>query len=58
MSNAYVDPWYMLNIIVNNVCLHVYSLKSLFIVENRNVFFYLNIVTPPVTFEFIELVPS
>ena len=34
MSNAYVDPWDMLN----NFCFHVYAQKSLFIGENDNVF--------------------
>ena len=32
MSNAYVDPWDMLN----NFCFHVYAQKSLFIGENGN----------------------
>ena len=34
MSNAYVDPWDMLN----NFCFHVYAQKSLFIGENGNAF--------------------
>ena len=34
MSNAYVDPWDMLN----NFCFHVYAQKSLFIGENGNGF--------------------
>ena len=33
VSNAYVDPWEMLN----NFCFHVYAQKSLFIGENVNV---------------------
>ena len=51
-----VDPREMLN----NFCFHVYAQKSLFIAENVNAFF----LTPtaaapdPLTFEFIELVPS
>ena len=39
MSNAYVDPWDMLN----NFCFHVYAQKSVFIMfigENGNVFFF------------------
>ena len=55
---AQVDPRDMLN----NFCFHLYAQKSLFIAENCNAFF----LTPaaaaaspsPVTFEFIELVPS
>ena len=35
MSNAYVDPWDMLN----NFCFHVYAEMSLFMGENVNVFF-------------------
>ena len=35
MSNAYVDPWDMLN----NFCFHVYAQMSLFMGENDNVFF-------------------
>ena len=35
MSNAYVDPWDILN----NFCFHVYAQKSLFIGEKGNVFF-------------------
>ena len=35
MSNAYVDPWDMLN----NFCFHVYAQKSLFIGDNVNDFF-------------------
>ena len=47
---------------LNNFCFHVYAQKSLFIGENVNDFF-LTSTTPttspsPVTFEFIELVPS
>ena len=41
---------------LNNFCFHVDAQKSLFIAENCNVFF---LTTPyPVSFEFIELVPS
>ena len=36
MSNAYVDPWDMLN----NICFHVYAQKSLIIDENCNGFFF------------------
>ena len=36
MSNAYVDPWDMLN----NFCFHVYAQKSLLIAENCNAFFW------------------
>ena len=35
MSNAYVDPWDMLN----NFCFHVYAQMSLFMGENDNAFF-------------------
>ena len=35
MSNAYADPWDMLN----NFCFHVYAQMSLFISENDNDFF-------------------
>ena len=35
MSNAYVDPWDMLN----NFCFHVYAQMSLFMGENVNDFF-------------------
>ena len=34
MSNAYVDPWDMLN----NFCFHVYAQMSLFMGENGNDF--------------------
>ena len=53
MSNAYVDPWDMLN----NFCFHVYAQMSLFMDENVNAFF----LTPaplPVSGTIIELVPS
>ena len=53
MSNAYFDPWDMLN----NFCFHVYAKKSLFLGENGNGFFYLPLIlTTPVTLAFIELV--
>ena len=32
MSNAYFDPWYMLN----NFCFHVYAQKSLYIANKEN----------------------
>ena len=53
MSNAYVDPWDVLN----NYCFHVYAQKSRFIVENGNVYFW---TSGPyhLSLEFIELVPS
>ena len=35
MSNAYFDPWDMLN----KFCSHVYAQKSLFLGENGNGFF-------------------
>ena len=54
MSNAYVDPWDMLN----NFCFDVYAQKSLFIGENSNDFFWTTPSPSPVTLEFIELVPS
>ena len=55
MSNAYVDRWDMLN----NFCFHLYAQKSLFIGENCNAFFgHHRQRQHPVTFEFIELVPS
>ena len=38
MSNAYVDPWDMLN----NFCFHVYGQILLFINENDNDFFALD----------------
>ena len=46
------DPWDMLN----NFCFHVYAQKSLFIAENCNAFFLPQ--PPPVSLEFLELVPS
>ena len=38
MSNAYIDPWDMLN----NFCFHVYAQMSLFVAvgENVNAFFW------------------
>ena len=49
------DRWDMLN----KFCFHVHAHKSLFIAENCNAFFFTSTSTPsPVTFEFIELVPS
>ena len=53
MSNAYVDPWDMLN----NFCFHVYAQMSLFMGENVNDFF-LTAAPLPVTNPIIELVPS
>ena len=52
MSNAYVDPWDMLN----NFCFHVYAQMSLFMGENGNDFFWTS--PSPVTKPIIELVPS
>ena len=44
---------------LNNFCFHVYAQMSLFIEENVNGFFLKTATSPdPVTFEFIELVPS
>ena len=46
---------------LNNFCFHVYAQKSLFIGENVNDFFLTAAAASspsPVTFEFIELVPS
>ena len=52
MSNAYVDPWDMLN----NFCFHVYAQMSLFMGVNVNGIF---LTSPlPVTAPIIELVPS
>ena len=53
MSNAYVDPWDMLN----NFCFHVYAQMSLFMGVNVNGFF-LTAPPSPVTTPIIELVPS
>ena len=39
MSNAYVDPWDMLN----NFCFHVYAQMSLFTGENVNEFYLLTL---------------
>ena len=36
MSNAYVDPWDMMN----NFCVHVYAQMSLYMGENVNAFFW------------------
>ena len=44
--------------ILNNFCFHVYAQKSLFIGENANVFGTSSAAPHPVSFEFIELVPS
>ena len=41
---------------LNNFCFHVYAQKLLFIVENCNAFFGPH--PPPVSLEFMELVPS
>ena len=57
MSNAYVDPWDMLN----NFCFHVCAQKSLFNAENCNAFFTSAADDQhqhPVSLEFLELVPS
>ena len=57
LQNLQIDPLDMLN----NFCFHVYAQKSLFIGENVNDFFLTPTATTspsPVTFEFIELVPS
>ena len=44
---------------LNKFCFHLYAQKSLFIGENCNAFFLTAAPSPsPVTFEFIELVPS
>ena len=43
---------------LNNFCFHLYTQKSLFIGENDNEFFLTAASPDPVTFEFIELVPS
>ena len=52
MSNAYVDPWDMLN----NFCFHVYAQMLLFMDENVNGFFLTGPL--PVSEPIIELVPS
>ena len=57
MSYVKVDPWDMLN----NFCFHVNAQKSLIIGENGNAYFFTSSAAAapvPVTFEFIELVPS
>ena len=53
---AKVDPRDMLN----KFCFHLYAQNSLFIGENCNDFFLTSSAASPspVTFEFIELVPS
>ena len=45
---------------LNNFCFHFYAQKSLFKCENGNEFFWTAAAAPPspVSFEFIELVPS
>ena len=53
MSDAYVDPWDMLN----NFCFHVHAQMSLFMDENVNGFF-LTAPPSPVSEPIIELVPS
>ena len=53
MSNAYVDPWDMLN----NFSFHVYAQMSLFMGEIDNAFF-LTATPCPVSEAIIELVPS
>ena len=57
MSNAYVDPWDMLN----NFCFHVYAQMSLFVGENDNAYFFTAAAAAgpsPVSEPIIELVPS
>ena len=54
MSNAYVDPWDMLN----NFCFHVYAQMSLFMDVNVNAFFLTAAGPSPVSEPIIELVPS
>ena len=54
MSNAYVDPWDMLN----NFCFHVYAQMSLFVGENDNAYFLTAGGPLPVSEPIIELVPS
>ena len=53
MSDAYVDPWDMLN----NFGFHLYAQMSLFMGENVNDFF-LTSTPSPVSLTIIELVPS
>ena len=55
-ENIKKDPWDMLN----NFCFHVYAQKSLFKVENVNVFFWTAAAASPspVSLPIIELVPS
>ena len=43
---------------LNNFCFHVYAQKSLFIVENANVYFWTSSSPSPVRLDVIELVPS
>ena len=54
VSNAYVDPWYMLN----NFCFHVYAQMLLFMGENGNEVLDLSSHTYLVSGPIIELVPS
>ena len=57
MSNAYVDPWDMLN----NFCFYVYAQMSLFVGENDNAYFLTAAAAPapsPVSEPIIELIPS
>ena len=54
MSNAYIDPWDMLN----NFCFHVYAQMSLFMGVNVNAFFLTPAPPLPVSEAIIELVPS
>ena len=54
MSNAYVDPWDMLN----NLCFHVYAQISLFMGEKCNGYFLTAPPPLPVSEPIIELVPS
>ena len=56
MSNAYVDPWDMLN----NFCFYVYAQMSLFVGENDNAYFLTAAAAgpSPVSEPIIELVPS
>ena len=57
MSNAYVDPWDMLN----NFCFHVYAQMLMFMGENDNGYFLTDFLTATpssVSGPIIELVPS
>ena len=53
MSNAYDDPWDMLN----NFCFHVYAQMLMFMGENDNGYFWTSSPSP-VSGPIIELVPS